>query len=444
MNTLSGSPSVWRLQLTVRSGSDAGRSCQVDRDVVTVGKTADCDLVLNDPSVSRRHLRITRTGPSNWVLVDLGSTNGSFLGDTRVENAPIEPGAVLKAGRVEIAFLAERQDFEAPLWPEFQFGGLIGRSRPMRKLFGMIARIAATDATVLLEGETGTGKGAVARAIHNASARADRPFVVLDCGAVQRQLVESEFFGHEKGAFSGAYGRRQGAFELANRGTIFIDELGELELDMQPKLLRVLDAREVRRIGGSETVPVDLRIIGASPSSLSREVERGVFREDLFFRLSVITLNIPSMRDRAEDIPLLVEHFVKDTAEKRGVPTPKLDDAALDRLTSYDWPGNVRELRNVIERAVLLAAVRPGARLDVGRLEPSPAVTGPVSRSSGLSFEPGLSFGESKARYLAEKERRYVESLLSEYAGNVSAAARAASMDRKYLHKLIKKHGLSA
>ncbi len=435
-----GQGSIWRLMLTVKNGPDAGKTCSVDRDVVTVGKMSDCDLVLTDGTVSRRHLRITRQGADRWLLVDLGSTNGTFLQGARIQEAPIEAGTVLMAGRVEIAFIPERQDFDIPLWDSDRFGPVIGRSVSMRRLFGMIARIAETDATVLVEGETGTGKGQIAKAIHQASLRKSGPYVVVDCGAVQRQLVESELFGHEKGAFSGAYSERAGAFELANSGTAFIDELGELELELQPKLLRVLDAREVRRIGGSAPMPIDMRVVAATRRNLGREVERGAFREDLYFRLSVITLRIPPLRERAEDIPILVEHFLEEMARVRDMPKLAVNASTMDRLTSHDWPGNVRELKNAIERAVLLSAVRPGARLEIQGLQPgAPKSDRP---KSDLPFDPSLSFSDSKEKWLDERERSYVAWLLEQHHSNVSAAARAARMDRKYLHKLIKKHGL--
>jgi DNA-binding NtrC family response regulator len=428
--------SIWRLKLTVKTGPDTGKTCTVDRDVVTVGKMRDCDLVLTDNSVSRRHLRITRTDADRWVLVDLGSTNGTFLHGARIREAPIEAGTVLRAGTVDIAFAPDRQDFDVPAWDQDRFGaGLLGRSLAMRRVFGMLSRIAETDATVLIQGETGTGKGQVAKAIHGASLRKGGPYVVVDCGAVQRQLVESELFGHEKGAFSGAYHQRSGAFELAGGGTVFIDELGELELDLQPKLLRVLDAREVRRIGGAAPLPIDIRVVAATRRDLHREVERGAFREDLFFRLSVVTIEIPPLRDRAEDIPLLVDHFLEEVAKMRGIEPPRFDAATMDRLTSHDWPGNVRELKNAVERAVLLSSVRAGSRLEIQGI-------GPKSSPRVEAFDPSQSFSEAKEKWLDERERAYVGWLLGAHDANVSAAARAARMDRKYLHKLMKKHGL--
>ena len=435
-------PELWRLSLEARSGPDAGRSCVVDGDVVTVGKLLECNLVLSDPTVSRRHLRITRAG-DGWVLADAGSTNGTFLAGVRVREAPIEAGAVFRAGQVEIAFVPERQQIDVEPWPDDHFGGLLGKSLAMRRLFGLMARVAETDATVLLQGETGTGKGAFARALHQASRRSQAPYVVVDCGAVQRQLVESELFGHEKGAFSGAYQQRVGAFEHAHGGTIFVDELGELELELQPKLLRVLDAREVRRIGGDEPIPVDLRVIAASRRDLAREVERGVFREDLYFRLSVVSLTIPPLRERAEDIPLLVEHFLQQAAEQRGTPVPRLAPETLDRLTSHDWPGNVRELRNTVERALLLSRVQVGDQLRVDGLAPR-AEAGARPARPDAAFDPAASFQAEKERWVERRERAYLAWLMGEHEGNVSAAARAARMDRKYLHKLLRKHELEA
>jgi transcriptional regulator with GAF, ATPase, and Fis domain len=403
-----------------------------------VGKLPDCDLQLTDPTVSRRHFRIARTASDGWHIFDLGSTNGTFVAGARVHEAPIAAGAVVRAGQVEIGFAPERREVDIPAWPASQYGPLIGRSEAMRRLFGLVDRVAPTEATILLEGETGTGKGLLAKAIHDASARAERGFVVVDCGSVQRQLAESELFGHEKGAFSGAYARRNGAFELANGGTAFVDELSELELDLQPKLLRVLDAREVRPIGATQPLPVDLRVIAASRRDLRREVERGAFREDLYFRLSVITLTIPPLRERREDIPLLVEHFIEETARARGLRTPRLDDATMDRLVRHDWPGNVRELKNAVERAVLLSAVRPGARLAIDGLSAESEAAAPAPPTD--AFEPGLSFGEAKERWLARRESAYLKALLERHHGNVSAAARAARMDRKYLHKLLRKY----
>src|SRR5687768_3213314 len=236
---------------------------------------------------------------------------------------------------------------------------MVGRSRVMREIFGLVERIAPTDATVLIEGETGTGKDMIARTLHQLSPRHQAPFIVVDCGAVAGTLIESELFGHEKGAFTGAVTARQGAFELASGGTVFLDELGELSLDLQPKLLRVLEQRELRRVGGSKTIKVDLRVVAATRKDLRSEVEKGKFREDLFFRLNVVPITTPALRDRREDIPRLIDHFLTAMTPP-GEPTPVLSEGTRAALYAHDWPGNVRELRNVIERALALRG-DPGA-----------------------------------------------------------------------------------
>jgi transcriptional regulator with GAF, ATPase, and Fis domain len=306
----------------------------------------------------------------------------------------------------------------------------------MREIFGLVERIAPTDATVLIEGETGTGKDMIARTLHLLSPRHDKSFIVVDCGAVAGTLIESELFGHEKGAFTGAVAARQGAFELASGGTVFLDELGELSLDLQPKLLRVLEQRELRRVGGAKTIKVDLRVIAATRKDLRSEVEKGKFREDLYFRLNVVPITAPPLRERREDIPLLIDHMLARLAHSAN-DTAVLGDATRAALMAHDWPGNVRELRNVIERALALGA-DPGmlvAPLDTSQKG--------VQLSTAVEFDPGVSFRETKERWTELFERRYLTWLLRRAEGNISKAARDADMDRKYLHKLLRKYGIS-
>ncbi len=303
----------------------------------------------------------------------------------------------------------------------------------MRSIFGMLERIAKTDATVLLEGETGTGKDVLARAIWTESARAQGPFVVVDCGAVSYSLIESELFGHERGAFTGAVAARQGAFELADGGTLFLDEIGELPLDVQPKLLRVLETREFRRVGGNKTVKTDVRVVAATKRNLLREVQAGKFREDLYFRLAVVPITVPPLRARREDIPMLVEHILKASG---GGPFGQRRDACR-ALSAHDWPGNVRELRNVLDRAIYMARATGQVELSLVSLP----MTG-TGGSDVFQFDASKSYRETRAKYDSEFERRYVKWLLGRHAGNVSAAAREAKMDRKHLHDMAKKHGL--
>jgi transcriptional regulator with GAF, ATPase, and Fis domain len=312
----------------------------------------------------------------------------------------------------------------------------------MRSIFGLLERIAPSDACVLLEGETGTGKDVLARSIHQQSSRKDAEFVVVDCGAISYNLIESELFGHERGAYTGAVTTRQGAFELAGKGTVFLDEVGELPLDVQPKLLRVLESGEFRRVGGNKTMRTEARIVAATKRNLREEVERGKFREDLYFRLSVVPVTVPPLRQRREDIPALVERFL-DQARKR---VPEAANITLSRetlaaLSAHDWPGNVRELRNVLDRAIYVAAA--GGERDVRLVDVPVSATALGSVPAPFpQFEPGKSYREVRADFEADFERRYVSWLLDRHSGNISAAAREAKMDRKHLYDLARKHGL--
>jgi transcriptional regulator with GAF, ATPase, and Fis domain len=407
-------------------------------DVIRVGKAPENDLVLSDETVSRVHFEIVRDA-KGYLARDLRSTNGTFLDGAEIKEAYVRAGSIIAAGAAELKFTPFEERIEILPSDKDALGPMVGKSPPMRAIYGLVERIAPTDATVLIEGETGTGKDLIARTLHLLSRRAAGPFVVVDCGAVSGTLIESELFGHEKGAFTGASSTRQGAFELADGGTVFLDELGELSLDLQPKLLRVLEQRELRRVGGSSTIKVDLRIIAATRKDLRAEVDKGKFREDLYFRLNVVPIVSPPLRERRDDIPILVRQFVKSLS---GVAEPpEIPEHTVAALMAHDWPGNVRELRNVIERslalgtdaAALVAPVgAPGAAAAAGGLPPE------------LGFTAGLSFREQKERWNDALERRYVAWLLKRADGNISKAARDADMDRKYLHKLLKKYGIDA
>ncbi|RMH44691.1 MAG: FHA domain-containing protein [Deltaproteobacteria bacterium] len=423
-----------RCKLVVLTGPDRGAEYVVSSDVIRVGKSADNDLTLTDETVSRNHFEIVRDG-KGYLLRDLRSTNGTFLDGAEIKEAYIRAGSVISAGAVELKFTPFEERIEILPSDKDHLGDMVGRSMAMREIFGLIERIAPTDATVLIEGETGTGKDMIARAIHQLSPRRDGPFIVVDCGAVAGTLIESELFGHEKGAFTGASAQRQGAFELASGGTVFLDELGELSLDLQPKLLRVLEQRELRRVGGSKVIKVDLRVVAATRQDLRAEVDKGKFREDLYFRLNVVPIVAPPLRERKEDIPLLVRHFIDKLA---GGAAPEIPESTMAALCAHDWPGNVRELRNVVERALALGT--DAGRL-VAPLGDQPLVLG-GGRGPRVEFEPGLSFREQKERWNEQFESRYLEWLLRRNGGNISKAARDADMDRKYLHKLLKKYGI--
>ena len=415
----------------VLSGAHKGMT-KVVGGRLTVGKAADNDLVLTDDTVSRHHCEIVRA-PDGLHVRDLDSTNGTKVDGTRIREAMVQPGSVLRVGEVEIQFRPTAHKIEVLPSDRSSFGPAIGESLAMRTIFGILERIAPTEATVLLEGETGTGKDVLARAVWGESPRAGKPFLVVDCGAVTYSLIESELFGHERGAFTGAVSTRQGAFELADGGTVFLDEIGELPLDVQPKLLRVLETREFRRVGGNRTLATNVRVIAATKRDLRREVAAGKFREDLYFRLAVVPVTVPPLRARRDDIPMLVQHILRAAGGDRLVVPPE----TMQSLAAHDWPGNVRELRNVLERAIYMAQATGSTEIGVVTL---PTAHG--AADAAFHFEPDKSYRETRARYDAEFERRYVKWLLGRHHGNISAAAREAKMDRKHLHDMAKKHGL--
>jgi transcriptional regulator with GAF, ATPase, and Fis domain len=435
--------SLSRCSLLVLSGEQKGTQCVLDGDLLRIGKNEANHLVLTDTTVSRDHCEITRD-PKGYLLRDLGSTNGTLLDGAEIREGYLRPGALICVGRIELQIRTYAERLELLPSEHQHFDRMVGSELAMREIFGLLERVSTTDATLLIGGETGTGKDVLARSVHSRSKRKHGPFVAVDCGALVSSLIESELFGHEKGAFTGAAERRQGAFELAHRGTLFLDEIGELPLDMQPKLLRALETRRIRRVGGSAEIAVDLRVIAASNRNLLQEIERGKFRQDLYFRLAVVPLDIPPLRQRRGDIALLARELLDRLASDHGLrSTPQLGEAALTALAAHDWPGNVRELRNVLERALLLA--KEGA--SPGQIELAPVELGPglLSLAAGAppeEFQPGLSYRDTRARWEAEFERRYTGWLLGRHGGNVSAAARAADMDRKHLHKLASRHGL--
>jgi DNA-binding NtrC family response regulator len=311
------------------------------------------------------------------------------------------------------------------MYEGLRFGKLVGRSRAMRAAMARLARAAKSDVTVLLQGETGCGKDAAAESIHLESARRDKPFIVIDCASIPAQLMESELFGHEKGAFTGADRRRIGAFEAANTGTLVLDEIGELPRELQPKLLRVLESREVQRLGTSERVPIDVRVIAATNRNLRTEVNAQRFRPDLFFRIAVLEIALPALREHLEDLPLLVEQMLEgqpDSPGAQALRTPKL----IAEMQRHQWPGNVRELRNYVEGCVALDSPP--------RLTSSAPPTPRVDASKPWRLE--------RERCMRELEREYFEQLLIAHGNNVSAAARAAGIDRIHMYRLLWRNGL--
>jgi DNA-binding NtrC family response regulator len=421
-----------RFRLTVLKGVDAGRSCDSEGERLDVGSHAENDLVLHDPTVSRHHFSIT-LGPTGLQLRDLGSLNGTRLGGYRIESAFLEDGAVITAGQTTMRFALLAGAVRAPVSGSSYFGDALGQSPAIRRAFAILNQVAATDAAVLLEGETGSGKTVMAEAVHNQSRRAGAPFIVVDCGALPPRLVETELFGHERGAFTGAVERRIGAFEAARGGTIFFDEIGELPLDVQPKLLRALDRKVITRIGSNEQVPVDVRVIAATNRDLRQEMNRGRFRPDLFYRLGVVSVRIPSLAERPEDIAVLAQHFwAQHAGEGQAMPSP-----LLQQLVTRQWPGNVRELKNAVERAFVLEGQEGGGEEYRITVEEQRPMTESVEDET-------YTFRGAKEAAISRWERTYLKDLMRAHEGNISRAARSARMDRNYLRDLLRRHGVAA
>lgn len=447
-----------KARLVLQPGSSEQKEMMFDQNVITIGSMPDNDIVIPDDTVSRNHCRIVQDG-ADYLAVDLNSTNGTFINGVRIREAYLAPGQIVGVGNKQIRF--QPVDEKIPVIPiaSEKFGSIVGRSVKMREIFGVLDKIAPTSATVVIEGETGTGKEVVAQTIHDMSKRADQPFIVFDCGAVPESLIESELFGHEKGSFTGAVTTRKGLFEMAQGGTIFLDELGELSLDLQPKLLRVLEQREVRRVGSNKPIPVNVRVVAATNRELEEEVKAGRFREDLFYRLSVVRLRLPSLRERTEDIPLLVRHFLTTQRFNRDPDDDRLlvahpDEATLDALARYPWPGNVRELLNVIERACSFTDAGTITLDDLPDYvaqarAPREATKSAADAPSDAQFDvpdraalTELPFKAAKEEWITSFERDYIADLLRRHDGNISQAAREADIDRKYFRKLMDKHGV--
>jgi DNA-binding NtrC family response regulator len=422
-------------RLVVTQGPSAGKTLLLTRARATVGRHSTNDLVIGDPRVSSAHLELERREEGRLLVRDTATTNGTWIGAHRVLEAEVGPGTLLKLGdssiRVELDDRAEPEKGSEAA----RFGGLIGASPEMRELFATLERIAPTPLAVLAQGETGTGKEELARAVHAHSTRKGGPFVVLDAANIPGTLAESVLFGHERGSFTGADARHVGAFERAHGGTLFLDEVGELPLDLQPKLLRVLETRAISRVGGSEVVPVDFRLVAATHRDLRAEIDAHRFREDLFYRLAETRVVLPPLRARPADIPLLAQHFLSEL----GTPEPlTMTPEAVQSLEARRWPGNVRELRNVVARAAALCADGVIGESDL-------AGEGFGFRGSVAERDPldlAGTFAEAKGRAVERFEAAYLEALLRRCSGNLSKASRQADIARNHLRALLKKRGL--
>ena len=412
-------------------GDAASTPISIPEKGIVLGASSSCDLVIDDAAVSSRHLRLSN-GNGGVVVEDLKSTNGTFLRSTRIDKILLTSQSQVTIGTT-IIDISPAGFVDVPPFPETRFGALVGGSAAMRRCFAIMNLAAKSDATVVIEGESGTGKELAARAIHENSGRVNQPFVVVDCAGIPEQLIESQLFGHRAGAFTGAVERRKGAFVLADGGTIFLDELGELPIAAQAKLLRVLEAQTVQPLGEDRPVHVNVRVIAATNRNLEQMVAENRFRFDLFHRLAVVRFQMPALRDHAEDIPMLVSHFY---AGRRAVSGPISGDG-LQQLVQYDWPGNVRELRNILERAWVLSGE---AAPEFQKLQ--------FSFHHRLDAEPvhivdtSIPFKDAKEMWVSHFERKYVKDVIASNDGNISKAATQAGLNRNHLRKLMEKYDM--
>jgi DNA-binding NtrC family response regulator len=436
-----GAPAVWapvvgRFRvLTVDSPGGTG-VWESTGNVCSIGSADGNDLQLADKTVSGFHCEI-RISADGVRIVDLGSLNGTVVDGVHIKDAFLRNSSLVRLGASKLRFELAEGGNRLLVSDRTSFGELHGMSVPMRMSFALMEKAAASDATVLLEGETGTGKGQAAEAIHRASARGGKPFVVVDCGAIPENLLESELFGHEKGAFTGAQARRSGAFEEADGGTIFLDEIGELPLDLQPKLLRALENRHVRALGTSTYRPVDVRIVAATNRDLRSEVNQGRFRADLFFRLSVVKIVMPPVRQRPEDMEMLVRKLLRGLGAGEASLARFCEPAFVSGLSGSAWPGNVRELRNYLERCLVFEEPMPLG--DDDRSSPDVA----AAPRAGAPIDPAVPYTEARQQAQDAFEEAYVRALLDAHGGRVAAAARAAGIGRVYLYRLMRRHGVA-
>jgi transcriptional regulator with GAF, ATPase, and Fis domain len=434
-------------KLVVVSGADQGKELEIGKPRVTGGRSIINDLVLADKAVSGTHFEVF-ADDNGYHLRDLESTNGLYVGELRIKDVYLKPGTQFRVGHTDLRFQRTDEIVEIPLSRRDSFDEVIGSSVRMREIFATLEKVAPSELTVLVTGETGTGKEMIARGIHQASPRKNKPFVVLDCGAIPKDLIESTLFGHEKGSFTGAVGQHHGCFEQAHGGTIFLDEIGELDINLQPKLLRVLENRELKRVGGDRLIKIDVRVVAATNRDLRAMVNQSTFREDLYFRLSVIHVEMPPLRDRRDDVAALGQVFLNEIGKRRGL-TMSFSQDAVQMLGSHSWPGNVRELKNVVERAASLCEgpVVRRADLMLTRESSQSARDGNAQAAGGGSaapqIVPGLDFKEAKQRVVDSFEVAYLKALLERHDGNITRSAQEAGLTRYHLRELLKRHGLT-
>lgn len=426
--------------LEIVEGPDQGQVHRLDVSLAfraLVGTSPACTVRLTDKEVSRRHLALEVVA-GRLRVSDLGSTNGTWVDRVRITNAELEGGQSLRLGQTTFRVELERDAPPGPvalLSTATRFGRVVGASDAMRRLYPLCTRLAATSVPVVIEGETGTGKEVLAESLHEMGPRADGPFVVFDCTAVPPNLVEAELFGYERGAFTGAVQGRRGLFEQADGGTLLIDEIGDLDLPLQAKLLRAIERSEVRRLGSDRWIRADVRILAATRRDLDREVQAGRFRDDLFHRLAVVRIELPPLRHRTGDIAKLALHLWR---EMGGDPLA-LPRALVQRWEDYAWPGNVRELRNTIARQLAvgdLSNVQNEYVPPSAEAPPPPTASRPTGDAIDQFVNMDLSFPQARDRILEEFETRFVTRLLERHGGDVAKAAAASGIGRRYFQKL--------
>ncbi|WP_044240866.1 sigma 54-interacting transcriptional regulator [Chondromyces apiculatus] len=446
--------------ISVLAGPDEGKRIVVAPGMparVLAGTSPACDLVLADRLVSRRHIAF-ELSRSRLRVTDLGSRNGTFVQGLLSGDVYLRGGEMIRLGETVLRVETLGAVPAPELTPAVRFGKLVGASEEMRRLYPLCDRLAASSVPVIIEGETGTGKEVLAEAIHEQGPRAAKPFVVFDCTAVPPTLVESALFGHERGAFTGASDSRRGVFEEAHGGTLLLDEIGDLEIALQAKLLRAIQRSEIQRVGSARWIRVDIRVLAATRRDLEREIQAGRFRDDLFFRLAVARIELPALRKRRGDVTVLAHHFWQELAGKR-VPFPP---GFAERLEDYDWPGNVRELYNAVARRVALGEAAP---IETSRPQPAPPAPGSIPPPPSSTASPpslatlaaaagatesaasttdvveetlgmDLPLARARERVVEEFERRYVQRVLAQHGGNVRSAAAASGIARRYFQIL--------
>jgi len=438
----SAESTIWVVEIL--DGADRGKRFQID-DVVTrrvlLGSSPACDIPLNDRSISRRHAAL-ETDTAGTRVVDIGSRNGTWIGDLRIREVYLRPGEVVRFGDTRVRFDTDGIPRSVPTSTEASFGRVIGISPEMRALYPVFARVAQADVAVLIEGETGTGKEVLAESIHDCSTRANQPFIVMDCTTISASLLEAELFGHERGAFTGAVATRKGLFEEAQGGTLFIDEIGDLDLSLQSKLLRALEKKEIRRVGGTEWHKLDVRVVAATRRDLDREVAARRFRDDLYYRLAVARLELPALRRRQGDVAFLTRFLWT----KLGGNDADLSPDVIQKFEGYEWPGNIRELANAIARQIALGDFEPamhGHQLPASEQRGGAQGQGQAQTQTSDVMDQIVRSGQpmtaARQRLVDEFERRYTNHMLELHGNNVTRAAAASGIGRRYFQMVRKK-----